>query len=387
MLQGYRKLWIITLTLTVMLVFSLSARSFADPGQSQTRTYYIAADEVDWDYAPNQINQITGKSFDPVANVFVQRSPDRIGTLYRKALCREYTDSTFSQLKEILPDWKHLGMLGPVVRAEVGNTIQIIFKNNTSLNTSIHAHGVFYAKDSEGALYNDGTSGDQKRDDAVPPRQTHTYTWKVPERAGPGPNDPDSILWMYHGHTDETKDTYSGLIGPLIISAKGTTQANGTPKGVDRELIILLTVSDENKSWYLDHNIRTYTNLLNPTEVARRSSSETEDFEQDEDFIESNLMHSMNGYVYGNSPMITMKKGEKVRWYLLSMGTEVDLHTPHWHGQTGLMMGMRMDMLDLLPGDMKVWDMVPDNLGTWLFHCHVNDHINAGMATRFTVML
>jgi len=24
-------------------------------------------------------------------------------------------------------------------------------------------------------------------------------------------------------------------------------------------------------------------------------------------------------------------------------------------------------------------------VGTWLFHCHVNDHLSAGMVTRFVV--
>jgi FtsP/CotA-like multicopper oxidase with cupredoxin domain len=28
---------------------------------------------------------------------------------------------------------------------------------------------------------------------------------------------------------------------------------------------------------------------------------------------------------------------------------------------------------------MKVFDMVLDADGTWLFHCFVNDHISAGM--------
>ena len=64
------------------------------------------------------------------------------------------------------------------------------------------------------------------------------------------------------------------------------------------------------------------------------------------------------------------------------MGTEVDLHTPHWHGNTlTTPMGMRMDMAELLPGSMLVLNMIPDNPGTWLYHCHVNDHILAGMMT------
>ena len=48
-------------------------------------------------------------------------------------------------------------------------------------------------------------------------------------------------------------------------------------------------------------------------------------------------------------------------------------------------MGMRTDMVELLPGSMKILDMQPDNPGTWLFHCHVNDHITAGMIALFNV--
>lgn len=82
---------------------------------------------------------------------------------------------------------------------------------------------------------------------------------------------------------------------------------------------------------------------------------------------------------------LTTKKGERVRWYVMSMGTEVDLHTPHWHGNTVTVNGMREDVLGLLPGQMVVADMVPDDVGTWLFHCHVTDHILAGMMALYTV--
>jgi hypothetical protein len=58
--------------------------------QGQTHTYYIAAyiaaDAVAWDDAPSGRDQITGTLFDDVANVYVQRGPERIGHIYRKAL-------------------------------------------------------------------------------------------------------------------------------------------------------------------------------------------------------------------------------------------------------------------------------------------------------------
>jgi hephaestin len=34
---------------------------------------------------------------------------------------------------------------------------------------------------------------------------------------------------------------------------------------------------------------------------------------------------------------------------------------------------------------MIVADMRPDAAGRWLFHCHVNDHISAGMSSFFDV--
>jgi hephaestin len=34
---------------------------------------------------------------------------------------------------------------------------------------------------------------------------------------------------------------------------------------------------------------------------------------------------------------------------------------------------------------MKTADMVPDDPGTWLYHCHVNDHIAAGMSAFYRV--
>jgi FtsP/CotA-like multicopper oxidase with cupredoxin domain len=105
----------------------------------------------------------------------------------------------------------------------------------------------------------------------------------------------------------------------------------------------------------------------------------------DPEFEESNLMHSVNGFVYANGPPLTLRVGTHVRWYLLSLGTEVDLHTPHWHGNTVLEGGHRTDVVELLPASMKTVDMVPDEPGTWMFHCHVNDHIEAGMSSLYTV--
>ncbi len=350
---------------------ALAIATSGDGARGTTRTYFVAADEVAWDYAPSGINEISGQPFDDEANVFVRNGRNRIGKTYIKAIYREYTDATFTTLKPRPADQQYLGLLGPVLRGEVGDTIEVVFRNNLSFPASMHPHGVFYDKASEGAGYADGTS--TKGDDAVAPGRTYTYTWLIPERAGPGPSDPSSVLWMYHSHVNEPRDANSGLVGPIIVTRAGEARADGTPNDVDREFVSMFVVIDENDSWYIDENIQTY---------AGRPATVNAD---DDDFQESNLMHTINGFVFGNMPMPTMRVGEHVRWYLLGMGSEVDLHTPHWHGNVVLVNGMRTDVVELLPASMKVADMVPDNAGIWLYHCHVNDHIKAGMLARFRV--
>jgi manganese oxidase len=346
--------------------------------EPQTRTYYIGADSVPWNYAPDGKNDISGEPWDDVAGTFTVAGPDRIGTTYVKSLYREYTDDTFSTLQPRSPEWEHLGDLGPVIHVAVGDKLRIVFRNGLDRPASIHMHGLLYEKSSEGARYDDGTSDDQKPDDGVAPGDTYTYEYSVPKRAGPGPMDASSVMWMYHSHVDEIGDTNSGLVGPVIVTSADKATPDGTPEDVDRELVALFSVTDENVSPDLAQNMAALTAPPDP---------------QDEGFEESNLMHNINGYVFGNQPLgtkagegMTVRKGERVRWYVMAMGTEVDLHTPHWHGETVVINGMRTDVASLLPAQMVVADMTPDASGIWLFHCHVNDHIAAGMMTRFQVV-
>ena len=338
---------------------------------TQTRAYYIAADEVAWNYAPVGANMITGAPFDDTANKYVQPGPDRIGSIHTKCLYHGYTDASFTHAIPRPADEQYLGILGPVIRAQVGDTITVTFRNNCAFPASIHPHGVFYQKKDEGAPYNDGRTGVDKAGDAVAPHQQYVYTWQVPERAGPGPMDGSSVMWMYHSHTDEVPDTYAGLMGPMEITARGKARPDGSPIDVDREIFALFMVMNENLSPYLEPQ---------RTKLAKPPAAD------DADFQESNKMHSINGYVFGNGPLMTMRQGQRVRWYVMSMGNEVDLHTPHWHGNTVIANGMRTDAVSLLPASMVVADMVPDDPGIWEFHCHVADHITAGMLTRYQVL-
>jgi FtsP/CotA-like multicopper oxidase with cupredoxin domain len=354
----------------------LVATAAADRPESVTRTHYIAADEVVWDYAPAGINRISGEPFGELENFWMKSGPDRIGRYYRKSVYREYTDATFTELKPRPPEWEHLGMLGPLLRAEVGDTLVVVFKNNTRFPASMHPHGVFYTKAAEGSGHADDTAGSDKGDDSVPPGGTFTYVWPVPERAGPAHGDLSSILWMYHSHVDEVKDVNAGLMGAMIVTRRGEAMDDGAPEDVDRELVVSFHEIDENFSHYLEENIDAYAS--DPASINRGEIFFWFPFGG------SNFKESMNGFLYGNLEGLTMRKGERVRWYLMG-NTNFEVHAPHWHGNTVVIDHMRTDVTSLTTMEMLVADMVPDNPGKWLFHCHVAPHVMGGMQADYTV--
>lgn len=299
---------------------------------ASTRHYFIAAEDVTWDYAPGGQDVLHGRQI-PV--------PWASQTRWTKIRYIEYTDATFTARKP-QPDW--LGILGPVIRAEVGDTIIVDFLNRSRIPHSIHPHGLRYDKANEGALYLPAGAGAR-----VAPGSRFTYQWFADEGSGPGKDDATSVVWWYHAHTDEPTETNAGLLGPIIVTARGRARPDGTPKDVDREFVASFMIFDELRG------------------------------------KDAGLFYSINGYIFGNLPGLVMKQGERVRWYLLGMGNEKDFHTPHWHGKTVQYGGRHTDVVELLPGSMVAVDMVADNPGTWLFHCHVADHMEFGMMATYTI--
>jgi hypothetical protein len=70
--------------------------SSSDAGVQQlkgtTRTYYLAADSIDWDYAPSGRDLCGNKDFTGAAELYTLQG---IGTKYKKAVYRQYKDSSF----------------------------------------------------------------------------------------------------------------------------------------------------------------------------------------------------------------------------------------------------------------------------------------------------
>jgi manganese oxidase len=295
------------------------------------RHYYIAAEDVTWNYAPSGHNLLNAT---PIRQPWLKLD-------WPKTRFIEYTDDTFIT-KKPQADW--LGILGPVIRAEVGDEVVVDFLNRSHLGHSMHPHGLRYDKDNEGSVYLPFGRGDR-----VAPGRKYTYHWFATAASGPGPGQPSSIVWWYHSHVDAGIEINAGLIGPIIVTAKGKAKGDGSPKDVDREFVADFQIFDQ---------------------MGGKPEG---------------LFYAINGYIFGNLPGLYMKQGDRVRWYLLAMGNEIDLHSPHWHGETVTYEGRHADVVELLPGSMKTVDMVADNPGSWMFHCHVGDHMEAGMMAVYTI--
>jgi len=315
----------ITFLLFMLLSLFVSA-------EGKVRHYYIAAEDCTWDYAPSGRDLLGGR---PIPLPWSQQ------TRWPKTRFFEYTDATFT-VRKPQPEW--LGILGPIIRAEVGDEIVVEFLNRSRYPHSIHPHGLRYDKENEGGYYIPAGRGA-----LVSQGARFTYHWFADERSGPGPGQASSIVWWYHPHTDPSKEINAGLLGPIIVTARGKANPDGSPKDVDDEFVAAFMIFDELRG------------------------------------KDAGQFHAINGYVFGNLPGLVMKKGDRVRWYLMGMGSEKDLHTPHWHGERVTDGRRNMDVVELLPGSTETVDMLAENAGTWLFHCHVADHMEAGMMAAYTI--
>ncbi len=160
-----------------------------------------------------------------------------------------------------------------------------------------------------------------------------------------------------------------------MVTARGKAKPDGSPKDVDREFVVAFAEMDENLSWFLEENIKTYAG--DPTK--RPKIGDFSDL-----YYIANLRETMNGLSFGHLPGLAMKRGEQVRWYLFGT-TGFEVHAAHWHGNTVVANHMRTDVISINTMEMVTADMVPDNPGTWLFHCHVAPHLLGGMQALYRV--
>ncbi|KAJ8004695.1 hypothetical protein DPEC_G00138980 [Dallia pectoralis] len=330
--------------------------------ESQEWTYYIAAEEVVWDYAPNMPEFIEGD----YKLKYLKQSPERIGQKYKKAVYTQYTNATFTERAEKKPRKQELGIIGPVIRAQIRDVIKIVFKNMATRPYSIYPHGLTVDKAAEGVNYPAG--GNQTH--GVQPGETYTYVWQVIEEDMPLPGDSQCVTRMYHSAVNTPRDVASGLVGPLLICKRQSLSTKNVQIKADKEQHAMFAVFDENKSWYLDDNIASYSE---PSKVLK----------EDPGFYESNIMHTINGYVYESGPQLGFCNGEIVTWHISSIGAHNHIQTATFYGHPFNLNDRTEDILSLFPMTGETITMNMDNVGIWLLASLNSHETTKGLRVKF----
>jgi FtsP/CotA-like multicopper oxidase with cupredoxin domain len=247
------------------------------------------------------------------------------GTVYPKSATRDWT--VVYRLYD--RNWRHLkagaSMPGPLIRARVGDRIFVHFKNldfRFGHAHSMHFHGVEYPFASDGS-YIPGISG---RGADVRPGQTFTYSLRAgKDSAG---------AWPYHDHSTSMDESIAGgLYGMLSILGKRERKP-------DREFVVALT------------SMRGFM--------------------------------AINGRAFlGNTPVFRSHVGERVRWDVMTLGD--DFHTFHVHGHRWLRNGVPEDVRTIGPAESFTVTWRERAPGAWLYHCHVEGHMMAGMMGLYLV--
>jgi hypothetical protein len=242
------------------------------------RTYYIAAEPHTWDYTPLGYDGCTGAPFSEKQQVFTVTTNDTMGRVYKKARFVQYTDATFSQRVPV-PDY--YGILGPMLKAEVGDVLEVHFLNRMRVNSSFQVFGGLVPLANTSA-YQVGLSSSGARRllgrrlaqitaaqaeaeaiiaqsvenmyqlNGVAPGARTTYQWLVPDSVL-GPRDPGAAVYAYVSGVDHIKHINAGLVGPLVVLPKGGLTA--TPPA-DLEVPLLFNIQNEMQSLYLEDNIK-----------------------------------------------------------------------------------------------------------------------------------
>lgn len=291
------------------------------------RRYYIAAEEIEWDYAPTGWDNWLGMPLD-VSPRAKAAGVTRYGTRWTKAVYRGYTDSSFT-MKSPQPDWQ--GIQGPTIRSEVGDMIEILFMNKLSQHyASMHSMGQAYSKMNEGAVYPNRTADANATPapgDAVPPGGCVVYKWLVDESNAPAKGVPAN-MHAYHSYVSSPEDLNAGLAGPQMTYPRG--MMNQT-MSTYREFPVLYNSFNEANSFFSAVNADDLGNLSIGQKAGRNYSipsassqygnssfwhPQLVNFLSAQDFSTAPTFHAINGYIFGNNPTFKMCVNDKVIWYL-----------------------------------------------------------------------
>jgi manganese oxidase len=306
-------------------------------GSGKLREYWIQADSFFHHVVPTGMDSMTNTNY-----ALDQSSYWAIGY-------RAYTAGWETPLKGNDNIGPNTGIPGPVLRAEVGDTIRVHFRNNDThykFMHSMHPHGVRYTPANDGSWI--ATNG-MAPGTALMVGETYTYEWTaINSSVG---------SWPYHDHSMPAFIAGATGDGDSEMNASGGTMELGAELG----LFGMIVVTDAQTPQVDREFILCFHDLY---------EADIPQLGQDLDCF--------NGQAFlGNTPTFEAHVGERVRWRIMALGT--DFHVFHLHGHRWLSDGRYVDSLILGPSTTLTFDYVEDNPGKWLYHCHVTEHMMGGM--------
>ena len=243
------------------------------------------------------------------------------------------------------------GIPGPLLRAQVGDTVTVHLRNNDShfkWRHSFHVHGWRYNPGSDGAWTHLERNAASHRGSAVPYGKSYTYHYTVPESA--------VGTWPYHDHSI-----------PQYYPRADPSTANPMETSVELGMFGIIAVTDRHTP-AVDREIYLFFHDLYGDDIPELS----QDFD------------CFNGRAYiGNTPVFAARVGERVRWRIAALGKE--FHVFHLHGHRWFDGLRNTDSQILGPSTTLTVEYTEDNPGEWLYHCHVTDHMQGGMMGLYRV--
>lgn len=243
---------------------------------------------------------------------------------------------------EVIPGFKYQvfafnGQVpAPLIHVKEGDDVIVHLTNNTSLEHTIHWHGIYQHNN----WRMDGVPDVTQK--GVQPGETFTYRFKA---------DKVGTLW-YHCHVNVAEHVgMRGMWGPLIVEPKKPSKLE---RRVTREAIIMLS------SWDSD-----YADKLG----------------QGGSPLDRPNYFSMNGRSFPHNQPIRVKKGDVLRIRFIGAGSE--LHSMHLHGHDMLIThkdGRELaspywvDTILVGPGERYDAIVEMDNPGRFMMHDHIDPH-------------
>lgn len=253
----------------------------------------------------------------------------------------------------VVDGWGYNGQVpGPTLRATEGDRVRVHLINHLPVPTTIHWHGI------DVPLAMDGVPGLSQ--EPVPPGGAFTYEFTA---TNPG------TRW-YHSHVDSNLQIQLGLYGAFIVDP-----LQPEPEHFDREYTYILSEKalDVTPAVALGQ-----AQVRNQEAGNGRGGAFTPD------------LFLMNGKAGTAVEPMQIAPGEWVRIRLINAGNQV--HAMHLHGHSFRIIATdgnpvppaaRLLKDTVLIGPSERYDLAVEgtNPGVWLFHCHINNHMENGMAT------